>query len=99
MNRQMKRMMERQGQVDSDGAATQKAPERRPQARPPHAERSNIAEFFGDVQSELRKVVWPSRREVINYASLVFVMLVILIAAIFGLDYVLVHGVNFLMKK
>ena len=99
MNRQTKRMMQRQGQVGADGApAPQQRQKPRPQQRPVK-ERTSPAEFFRQVRAELRKVAWPSRDEVVNYSVLVFVVLVILIALIFALDYVLAKFVFFLLKK
>ena len=99
MNRQTKRMMQRQGQVGADGApAPQKRERPRPQPRPVK-ERTSPAEYFRQVRAELRKVAWPSRDEVVNYSVLVFVVLVILIALIFALDYVLAKFVFFLLKK
>jgi len=99
VNRQMKRMMQRQGQVGPDGAPVAQKRERpRPQARPVK-ERTTPAQFVGQVRSELRKVAWPSREEVINYSVIVFIVLVVLIGLIFGLDYVFGKFVFFLFKK
>jgi preprotein translocase subunit SecE len=99
VNRQMKRMMQRQGQVGADGEPVAQKRERpRPQPRQAK-ERTTPAEFFRQVRAELRKVAWPSRAEVINYSVLVFVVLVILIGLIFALDYVLAKFVFFLLKK
>jgi preprotein translocase subunit SecE len=95
----MKRMMQRQGQVGADGAPVPQQRQRpRPQARPVK-ERTTPAEFFRQVRAELRKVAWPGRVEVVNYSVLVFVVLIILIAIIFGLDWVFSKFVFFLFKK
>ena len=99
MNRQMKRMMQRQGQVGPDGAPVAQKRERpRPQQRTVK-ERTTPAQFFGQVRAELRKVAWPSRDEVVNYSVIVFIVLVVLIALIFGLDYIFGKFVFFLFKK
>jgi preprotein translocase subunit SecE len=100
VNRQTKRLMQRQGQVGPDGApVAQKRQQPRPAPRPTSKERTNPAEFFRQVRAELRKVAWPDRAEVVNYSILVFVVLVILIGLIFGLDYVFGKFVFFLFKK
>jgi preprotein translocase subunit SecE len=92
--------MQRQGQVGPDGApVAQKRQQPRPAPRPTSKERTNPAEFFRQVRAELRKVAWPDRAEVVNYSILVFVVLVILIGLIFGLDYVFGKFVFFLFKK
>ena len=99
MNRQTKRLMQRQGQVGPDGApVAQKRQQPRPAPRPTK-ERTNPAEFFRQVRAELRKVAWPDRSEVVNYAILVFIVLVILIGVIFVLDWGFGKFVFFLFKK
>ena len=96
MNRQMKRMMQRQGQLDPDGAPARREPTR-PAARPPK-ERIGAAEYFRQVRGELRKVAWPSRGEVIHYSIIVLVALLILTALIFLLDYMFGKAVIFLFQ-
>jgi preprotein translocase subunit SecE len=99
VNRQTKRLMQRQGQVGEDGApVAQKREKPRPQQRQVK-ERTTPAEFARQVRAELRKVAWPSREEVVNYSVLVFIVLVVLIGLIFALDYVLAKFVFFLLKK
>jgi len=94
----MKRLMQRQGQVGADGAPVRRQPPPRPAQRPVK-QRTSPAEFLREVRAELRKVAWPSRAEVINYSVIVFVVLVILMLMIFGLDYVFGKFVFFLFKK
>ncbi len=63
MNRQQKRMLQKQGQLGADGApAARKRPA--PQAPRPAAkeERTGPVQFLREVRGELRKVAWPSRR-------------------------------------
>jgi preprotein translocase subunit SecE len=99
VNRQMKRLMQRQGQVGADGEPVAQRRERpRPQPRPVE-KRTTPAEFARQVRAELRKVAWPNRAEVVNYSVIVFIVLVVLIALIFGLDYVFGKFVFFLFKK
>jgi len=99
VNRQMKRLMQRQGQVGADGAPVAQQRQRpRPQPRPVK-ERTSPAQFVGQVRSELRKVAWPSRAEVVNYSVIVFIVLVVLIALIFCLDWAFGKFVFFLFKK
>ncbi len=84
MNRETKRMMQRQGQVGPDGAPARRQPPPRPA---PKAQRTSPAEFGRQVRAELRKVAWPTRAEVIRYSEIVGVALVLLTALIFVLDY------------
>ncbi len=96
----MKRMMQRQGQVDADGApAARKDTQTRARPAPrPKKERVGAAEFGRQVRAELRKVAWPTRAEVINYSIVVFMALVILTGIIFALDYAFGKFVIILFK-
>ncbi len=96
-NRQMKRMMQRQGHVGADGAPVAREAKQRPAARAPK-ERVGFAEYVRQVRAELRKVAWPTRAEVINYSILVFIALLILTGLIFGLDYAFGKGVIWLFE-
>ena len=96
MNRQMKRMMQRQGQLAPDGTPARREPPR-PAARPPK-ERIGAAEYARQVRAELRKVAWPTRAEVINYSIIVLIALLVLTALIFALDYAFGKVVFFLFQ-
>ncbi len=83
----MKRMLQKQGQLDEQGAP--KAQRRQPTAPSPREreQRTKPTEFVREVRSELRKVAWPTRPEVVNYSIIVFVAVVILTAFVGVLDY------------
>jgi preprotein translocase subunit SecE len=88
MNRETKRMLQRQGQMTEDGAPTRER--RRPPAAPrPEAreKRTGPREFVKEVRAELRKVAWPTKSETINYSIIVLVAVVVLTAFVGGLDY------------
>lgn len=51
-------------------------------------ERTSPAQFVREVRTELRKVSWPTRSEVINYSLVVFFTVVVLTAFIGLLDWV-----------
>ena len=52
-----------------------------------------IGNFFREVVSELRKVIWPTRKELLTYTSVVIAFVVIVTAIVVGLDYVFAKGV------
>ncbi|MEY4477382.1 MAG: preprotein translocase subunit SecE [Actinomycetota bacterium] len=56
-----------------------------------------ITQFLREVVLELRKVVTPTRKELINYTGVVLAFVVIVMALITGLDFVIgiVTGVIF----
>ncbi len=98
MNRQTKRIMQRQGQVEPDGSPAVRREQAPPGARP-RTQRTTPAQFLREVRVELRKVAWPTREEVVNYSTVVLVTLVILISLIFLLNYAFGHAVQFLFNK
>ena len=87
MNRETKRLLQRQGAVDAEGNVTR-------QRRQPPAPRTQEKEkrtpprqFLKEVRGELRKVAWPTRAEVVNYSIIVLVTVVILTAFVALLDW------------
>lgn len=86
MNRQQKRMLQRQGQLGSDGEPVARKRSAPPAPRPKE-ERTTPAQFLREVRGELRKVAWPTRPEVVNYSIIVLVALVVLTAYVAALDY------------
>jgi preprotein translocase subunit SecE len=47
-----------------------------------------LLRYFNDVKAEMRRVVWPSRDEVVNSSWIVVITLAIFIVLIFGLDLI-----------
>jgi len=84
MNRQQKRMLQRQGEIGADGAPIARRRPQPPQAR----ERTPPMQFLREVRAELRKVAWPSRAETVNYSIVVLVTVLVVTAMIYGLDWV-----------
>jgi preprotein translocase subunit SecE len=100
MNRQQKRMLQKQGQLGADGApAARKRPA--PQAPRPAAkdERTGPIQFLREVRGELRKVAWPTRPEVINYSIIVLITVVVLTTYIATLDFVFGEAVFKLFER
>jgi preprotein translocase SecE subunit len=84
MNRQMKRAQRRQGtQVDRAQAAAQ----RRAQLQQ-KKERTGARQFLKEVRQELKKVIWPTRRELATYTVVVLVTVIVMTSYVFGLDVV-----------
>jgi len=71
VNRETKRLMQRQGQMEADGS--------------PSTRRAQVA--------------WPSRAELINYTSVVFTTLVIMISLIFVLNLAFGKLITLLFSK
>jgi preprotein translocase subunit SecE len=88
-------MMQRQQQVEDDGvpAFEPLAPRARPTTQPDLSAGGRVVEFGREVRSELRQVAWPTRPEVANSSAVVILVLVLLVALIFALNYAFSHGV------
>ncbi|MFA9432981.1 preprotein translocase subunit SecE [Egicoccus sp. AB-alg2] len=81
MSRESKRNADREerrtsGQV----SAAEEAPKTR--------ERTSPGQFLREVRSELRKVAWPNRKEVVSYTMVVLVVTLVLVAIVWGMDEV-----------
>jgi preprotein translocase subunit SecE len=85
MNRETKRRLQRQGDLDAEG--NPKA-SRRPAPSPtaPREPRTKPREFVREVNAELRKVAWPTRRETVSLSAIVFVFLIVMTAFIGLID-------------
>ena len=115
MNRETKRMMQRQGQMEADGSPAARKPPPggggRPPggsgrgggaagaARPARRQRTGIIQFFREVRDELRQVAWPTRSELINYTAVVLTTLVLMVILIFLLNLAFGKAIFFLFQK
>lgn len=113
MNRETKRMMQRQGQMAPDGSAPPRKPapgsssraqggsRSRSAGAPARANRhrTSPAEFTREVREEMRQVAWPTRAELINYSTVVLTTLVLMIALIFVLNLSFGWAVRFMFQK
>lgn len=55
-----------------------------------------LMKFIKEVISELRKVIWPNRKQMVTYTSVVLVFVIFMVAYISGLDLAFIKGVNWL---
>jgi preprotein translocase subunit SecE len=56
---------------------------------------SRLALFIRQVVAELRKVIWPTRKELIAYTTVVIIFVLVMAGIIAALDYVFARGVLF----
>lgn len=54
---------------------------------------SRVTRFFREVVAELRKVIWPTRKELVTYTSVVLVFVTFMVALVSGLDILFAKGV------
>jgi preprotein translocase subunit SecE len=88
MNRQAKRMMQRQKATTQDRveAARQRRAVGGGGGPPERRKRTPLRVFFKEVRAELKKVIWPSKKELVGYTIVVLVAVVFLTSLVFGLD-------------
>ena len=98
MNREQKRMMQRQGQVDADGATSSRRTSVQDVQRR-RRERTKPSQFIREIREEMRQVSWPTRPELVNYTTIVLFVLIFMATLIFGLGYGFAKFVNFLFTK
>ena len=85
MNRQTKRMMAKQG--TDKPAARAPGEKRRPPSAAPKREKVGPREYLSEVRGELRKVAWPTKKEVVNSTIIVLIAVIVMTTLIFGFDY------------
>ena len=59
---------------------------------------NKIVQFFKDSYAELRKVVWPSREDVVASTKVVIVSTVVMALVLGLLDFLLVAGIDFIFR-
>jgi preprotein translocase subunit SecE len=63
------------------------APEKAAKPGPAKPDRVTPARFVREVVQELRKVVWPTRKELVTYTTVSLVFILIMVAIVTSLDY------------
>jgi len=83
MNRQAKRLMQRQKATSQDRL---EAMRQRRSVMTERKQRTPLRQFLKEVRQELKTVAWPTRREMIAYTVVVLAAVVVLTTLVFGLD-------------
>lgn len=58
-----------------------------------------IGRFVREIVAELRKVIWPTRNELLTYTAVVLVFVTAIMAIVTGLDYLYAKGVLFVFGE
>jgi len=56
---------------------------------------ARIAKFIREVWAELRKVIWPTRKQMVTYTTVVLIFMIFMVALVAGLDLVFLKGMDF----
>ena len=57
-----------------------------------------IGKWFREMRSELKKVVWPSKKQIINNCLVAIVVIVIFSIVVWGFDQIAAQAVNALIS-
>ena len=60
---------------------------------------SRIARSFRDMKGEIKKVVWPSRKQIINHTLIVIAFVAIAAIVVGGIDILLTTLVDLLLNR
>ncbi|MGH8952216.1 MAG: preprotein translocase subunit SecE [Acidimicrobiia bacterium] len=106
MNREMRRMQEREERLQKKGDTGRDKANRRAaamQAKAPTTERKSlwarIREYLHEVRQELRKVTWPTREQMIAFTTITVITSTVLTGVIFGLDILMKEFVFWLVAR
>lgn len=80
--------------VTSKGASANNSKENKPKVNV----FKKIARYFRDLRSEFKKVVWPTRKQILNNTGVVIVFLAIAAIIIWPLDWLFIQGFLWLLK-
>lgn len=56
-------------------------------------EKRNLGRFLREVVAELRKVIWPGRKELITYTTVVIIFVAVMVSIVAGLDLLFAQAV------
>jgi preprotein translocase subunit SecE len=105
MNREMRRMQEREERLQKKGDTGRDKANRRAAAisKAPTTERKSLwarlREYLHEVRQELRKVTWPTREQMIAFTAVTVITSTVLTGVIFGLDIVMKEFVFWLVAR
>ena len=54
--------------------------------------------FFKEVGFELKKVTWPTKKDMVSYSLAVIVFILIFAAFVGGIDWLLANGLNLVIE-
>lgn len=105
MNREMRRLMEREERRQKKQEEAGGAKRRSPAAvqRAPQVERKplwqRITAFFHDVRQEMKRVSWPTREQMIAFTTVTLITTVVLTVVVFGLDVAMKEVVLYVVQR
>ena len=65
---------------------------------PNKKKRRSPARFIKEMWSEVKKVTWPTKKELVSYTITVMIFILIFAALVGGVDWLLANGLNLVIK-
>jgi preprotein translocase subunit SecE len=91
MNRELRRLQEKEEVRAKERRAAMAQTRRR-------KERVGFRQFFSEVRTELKRVAWPGRREVVTFTAVTLITAGFVMLYTFGLDLGLKQGILKLLE-
>ncbi len=64
-----------------------------------NAKRPGLIDYFKHVRLEMKKVIWPTRKELVSYTLVVIFICTVIGLAIWGLDSLFAAGIKLVLNK
>ena len=65
---------------------------------PANVNKSKVSTYFRGVKAELKKVIWPTKKELINYTGIVIIISTIIAITVGILDLIIHGGLGLIIK-
>lgn len=107
MNREMRRLQEREERLQKKQGTGRDRASRRTAALQARAQApgerkpvwQRLRHYLHEVRQELRKVTWPTRDQMVAFTTVTVVTSLVLTVVVFGLDVVMKEAVLFLVAR
>ncbi|AZA10088.1 preprotein translocase subunit SecE [Corynebacterium pseudopelargi] len=90
-----KRQLAGTSTVDASQAEAKKVAKREHDDRPG----GSVVQFLPEVGKEMRKVIWPTTKQMVNYTIIVFAFLILMTALVAGVDFIAGLGVEKVLSQ
>jgi preprotein translocase subunit SecE len=65
---------------------------------PTNVKKSKMSTYFRGVKAEMKKVSWPTKKELFNYTSVVVALSILVAIIVWILDIIINGGLQFIIK-
>jgi len=66
-------------------------------AVPAKVKKNKMSIYFKGVKAEMKKVIWPNKKELINYTGVVIIISILIALIVWVLDLVITSGLSFII--